>query len=83
MRRGDGVDAGVAVEDRVILVGEIVERRRDRERDHDGVDALGAHRERAGDRAEDRGERSAIGVASHHGQPRLTVGPLTPKIAIM
>ena len=35
-----------AVEDRVVLQREVIERRRDRERDHDRVDALGAHRER-------------------------------------
>src|SRR5260370_185091 len=44
---GDGVDAGMAVEDRPVLVGEVVERRADRQRNHDRVDALGAHRERA------------------------------------
>ena len=78
MRRGDGVDAGVAVEDRPVLVGEVVERRADRERDHDGVDALGAHRERAAERAEDgrehqrhrrreppRPAQADIGVAAH------------------
>ena len=43
----------MAAEDRPVLVGEIVEGRADRERDHDGVDALGAHRERAAERAED------------------------------
>ena len=57
MRRGDGVDAGVAVEDRPVLIGEIVEGRTDRERDHDGVDALGPHRERAAERAERGRER--------------------------
>src|ERR1700677_1502201 len=43
-RRRNGVNPGVAIEDRVILVGEIKERGRDRERDHDCVDADGAHR---------------------------------------
>ena len=57
MRGGDGVDAGVAVEDRPVLVREVIERRADRERDHDGVDALGAHRERAAKRAEHRRQR--------------------------
>ncbi|GCC46283.1 hypothetical protein chiPu_0030429, partial [Chiloscyllium punctatum] len=78
MRRRHGVDAGVAVEDRPVLVGEIVERSADRERDHDGVDALGAHRERAAERAEQRRQRQRhrgcqpprpaqadIGVAAH------------------
>ena len=55
-RRRNAVDAGVAVEDRVVLVGEVEERRRDRERDHDRVDARGAHRERADDGADDHGE---------------------------
>src|SRR5947209_8046161 len=51
-RGGDGVDTGVTVEDRPVLVGEVVECRTDRERDHDSVDALGPHRERAAKRAE-------------------------------
>jgi hypothetical protein len=49
LRRRDGVDAGVAIEDGVVLVGEIEKRRGDRERDHDSVDALGAHGEGADD----------------------------------
>src|SRR6185295_8628749 len=57
MRGGDGVDAGVAVEDRPVLVREVIERRADRERDHDGVDALGTHRERAAKGAEHRRQR--------------------------
>src|ERR1700738_1304494 len=40
MRRDDAVDAGVAVENHPILVGEVVECRCDRQRDHDRVDAL-------------------------------------------
>src|SRR5437764_7458872 len=52
MRGGDGVDAGMAAEDRPVLVGEVVKCGADRQRDHDGVDALGAHRERAAQRAE-------------------------------
>ena len=55
----NAVNARVAVEDRVILVGEIKERRRDRERDHDCVDARGAHRERANDRADNHGENES------------------------
>src|ERR1700677_189842 len=55
-RRRNAVDASVAVEDRVILVGEIKERRGDRERDHDRVDAGGAHRERADDGADNHGK---------------------------
>src|SRR6202035_2239350 len=54
MRRDDAVDAGVAVEDDPVLVGEVVERRGDRQRDHDGIDAGGAHRERSPDGAEQR-----------------------------
>jgi hypothetical protein len=54
--RRNAVDAGMAVEDGVILVGEIVERRGDRERDHDRVDPLGPHRERANDRADNHRE---------------------------
>jgi len=54
MRRHDAVDAGVAVENDPILVGEVVESRCDRQRDHDRVDALGAHRERPADGAEQR-----------------------------
>src|SRR6202023_3530560 len=50
MRRDDAVDAGVTVENDPILVGEIVECRCDRQRDHDRIDALGAHRERPADR---------------------------------
>src|ERR1700722_18846032 len=38
MRCDDGVEAGVAVENNPILVGEVVERRCDRQRDHDRVD---------------------------------------------
>src|SRR6266581_182423 len=59
MRRDDAVDAGVAVENDPILVGEVVKGRCNRQRDHDRVDALGAHRERAADGAEQRrqGER--------------------------
>src|SRR5579871_2796282 len=53
----DRVDAGVAVEDRPVLVGEIVERRADRERDHDGVDTLGANSERAAECSEGDSER--------------------------
>jgi hypothetical protein len=51
---GDGIDAGMAVEDRPVLVGEVVERRADRQRNHDRVDALGAHRERAAKHSEER-----------------------------
>ncbi|MEY9641395.1 hypothetical protein ABIF66_009649 [Bradyrhizobium japonicum] len=40
-----------------VLVGEIIESRADREGDHDGVDALGAHRQRAAKRAEQGRER--------------------------
>src|SRR6202522_529855 len=58
MRRDDGVDAGVAVENDPILVGEIVERRCDRQRDHDRVDAFGAHRERPANGAEQRRQRN-------------------------
>src|SRR6202048_1403712 len=54
MRRDDTVDAGVAVENDPILVGEVVEGRCNRQRDHDGIDALGANRERPADRAEQR-----------------------------
>ena len=46
-RRPHAVDAVVAVEDVVVLEGEIGERRADRERDHDRIDAVGAHREQA------------------------------------
>ena len=35
-----------AVEHHVVLAGEVEEGRRDRQRDHDGVDALGPHRQR-------------------------------------
>ena len=56
LRRRDAVDAGVAVEDGVVLVGEIKERRGDRERDHDRVDALGPHGQSADDGAEDHRE---------------------------
>src|ERR1700722_1850841 len=58
-RRRYGVNAGVAVEDRVILVGEIKERRRDRERDHDRVDAHGAHCEGANRCADKHGEEES------------------------
>src|SRR3984893_14954180 len=54
MRRDDAVDAGVAVENDPILVGEVVECRCDRQRDHDRIDALGADCERPADRAEQR-----------------------------
>src|SRR6266481_2460990 len=59
MRRDNAVDAGVAVENDPILVGEVVKGRCNRQRDHDRVDALGAHRERPADGAEQRrqGER--------------------------
>ena len=59
MRGRDVVDASVAVEDRVVLVGEVVERRGDGERNHDRIDAGGTNRQRAAERAEDRrkGER--------------------------
>ena len=50
-RRDDVVEAGVAVEDRVVLAGEVEERRSDRQRDHDRVDALGANREGADQRS--------------------------------
>src|SRR6185437_3813050 len=56
MRGRDGVNAGVAVEDRPVLIGEVIEGRTDRERDHDGVDAFGAHCQRATERAEGGGE---------------------------
>src|SRR5882724_11304434 len=42
----DAVDAGMPVEYHPVLVGEVIERRCDRERNHDRVDALGAHSER-------------------------------------
>src|ERR1700694_2407155 len=54
MRRDDAVDTGVAVENLPILVGEVVEGRCDRQRDHDRIDALGAYREGAADGAEQR-----------------------------
>src|SRR6185503_3759112 len=57
MRGGNGVDAGVAVEDGPVLVGEIIECRADRERDHDGVDAFSPDREGAAERAEGGGQR--------------------------
>src|SRR5215475_4065094 len=57
MRRGDRVDAGMAVEDRPVLIGEVVEGGADGERDHVGVDALGAPREPPAERAEGGRER--------------------------
>ena len=52
MRRGDRVDAGMAVEDGPVLIGEVVERGADRERDHDRVDAFGTDSERSAECAE-------------------------------
>src|SRR5580700_7677537 len=49
--RDHAVDTGVAIENDPILIGEIIERRCDRQRDHDRVDALGANRERPTDGA--------------------------------
>ena len=51
-RRRDRGEAGKAVENRPVLQSQIEERRGDRERDHDRVDALGARRQHAGERAE-------------------------------
>src|SRR3977135_2219882 len=49
MRRDDAVDAGVAVENDPILVGEVGECRGDRPGDHKRIDASGAHRNRPAD----------------------------------
>src|SRR6266480_4188502 len=78
VRGGDRVDAGVAVEYGPVLVGEVIEGRRDGERDHDRVDAFGAYRQRAAERAKDRREgechrggepprptQADVGVAAH------------------
>ena len=47
LRWQDGVKALKPVEQIIILAREIKERRRNREGDHNGIDALGAHREPA------------------------------------
>ena len=52
----------MAVEQPVVLLGEIEERRADGQRDHDRVDAGGAHR----DRADERGDDPAVRIATGH-----------------
>ena len=74
----------MAVEQCVVLLREIEERRRDRERDHDGIDALGPDRDRADDGGGDSGEETANGTSTHQGQPKpWTWMLLVPKIAIV
>ena len=82
--RGDLAEALEAVEDGVVLLRQVEEGDADRERDHDRVDALGAHREPADRGGEQRWRRRARRRrASHHGQPRLIAATLlVPKIAM-
>src|SRR3546814_9050483 len=54
-RRGDAGIAVEAVEEVVVLTHEVEEGDGDRQRDHDGVDALGAHRDEADEGAEEGG----------------------------
>src|SRR3546814_17174772 len=65
-RRGDAGIAVEAVEEVVVLTHEVEEGDGDRQRDHDGVDALGAHRDEADagaeeGGAEDRSEERRVG----------------------
>jgi hypothetical protein len=55
--RQDPGESLEAVEERVVLLHQVVERHADRERDHDGVDALGADRKPADEGREERGEQ--------------------------
>ena len=62
---------------RVVLLDEVVEGHADGQRDHDRVDALGAHREPADERRRTPSRsRARRTTASHHGQPRLMSVPL-------
>src|SRR3546814_5981038 len=58
-RRGDAGIAVEAVEEVVVLTHEVEEGDGDRQRDHDGVDALGAHRDEADEGAEEGGDRKS------------------------
>ena len=64
-RRHHALEALEAVEERVVLLGEVVEGHPDRQRDHDRVDALGAHREPADERPAHRRDHER----EHHRQP--------------
>ena len=57
LRRVDLAQALEAVEQRVVLQHQVVERHADRQRDHDGVDALGAHRQPADQRGAHGGDQ--------------------------
>ena len=52
----DAAKAGMAVEQRIVLLREIEEGGRDRQRDHDRIDAGGAHRDHADQRGNDAGD---------------------------
>ena len=55
-RRLQPGEAAMAVEDRVVLPGEIEEGDPDGERDHDRIDAAGAHRDEADEQRQDDGD---------------------------
>ena len=58
-RRMDLVEALVSAEDRVVLLRQVVEGHADRQRDHDRIDAFGAHREPADEGGEQGRDRHA------------------------
>ena len=81
---GDAGEAAMAVEQRVVLLGEVEEGDGDRQRDHDRVDARGA-RPRSSRSAPRRSAATSVanGTSTHHGQPKpCTPELLRPKIAI-